>query len=168
MRIKVICMATSIILWGMLSPLTLQAAQPTGQSVSLPKGTSIQKVTPGQFKFKLPDGRTIVARNLNAKTGAIGDCTVYDTSGRKLGGGMQCQLKGGVQAFGDPDPPPAAGRKLPPSPNYVQIDDEITWLPANLIFKGTALIDPDPPYKPGTLSPQPDPPGGMKPPMPYK
>lgn len=145
-----LALAAAFALLAWLPPAT--AAQ---QMLVLPKGTTVQKLAPGQFRFILPDGRKIEARNLNARAGIIGDCGVFDVAGRKQGGGLQCGFRGGPKPVIDPDPPLQPGMARPPSPNYVQIDDEITWLPATLTYQQTGIADPQPPgsVKPGMVSP---------------
>lgn len=138
------------------------------QLVVLPKGTVVHKLSPGHFRFMLPDGRKVDAHNLNLRTGIIGDCGVFDISNRKLAGGLQCNFRAAPKPLIDPDPPYAPGASRPPSPNFVQIDDEVTWLPVTLIFNEAAIIDPQPPGagKPGLvvpgqqrwINPQPEPP----------
>lgn len=142
-----------------------------GQAVILAKGTAIQKLAPGHFRLVLPDGRKVELRNFNAKAGLVGNCGVFDAAGRKVSAGMQCQFRGAPKPLIDPDPPMRPGVARPPSPNYVQIDDEVTWLPATLIFNEIAIIDPQPPgmAKPGwvdplqkrSINPQPEPPGQL-------
>lgn len=153
--------AAAITLLAWLAP-----AVAAPQTLVLPKGTTVQKTAPGQFRFTLPDGRKVEVRNLNARAGIIGDCGVFDTAGRKQGGGLQCGLRGGPRPLIDPEPPYQPGMARPPSPNYVQIDDEITWLPATLTYPQTGIVDPQPPgsIKPVSpaqrkmINPQPEPP----------
>lgn len=152
--------------FSLLAWLAPAAAAP--QTLVLPKGTTVQKTAPGQFRFTLPDGRKVEARSLNVRAGLVGDCGVFDAAGRKQGGGLQCGFRSGPRPVIDPDPPYQPGVARPPSPNYMQIDDEITWLPATLTYQQTGIIDPQPPgsVKPGlvaplqkkAINPQPEPP----------
>jgi hypothetical protein len=136
------------------------------KSLTLPKGTKIEKLGAGNFRFVLPNGQTAEIKGYNPRAGIIGDWGVYD-KGKLIMKGNRGNLIGVV----DPDPPSIIrvpkGRayvvfrgelanlrslsKVPKS-DYVMIDDEVTWLPASIQFKPEAR------GKTG-LSPQPDPPG---------
>ncbi len=136
------------------------------KTVTLPKGTTIEKAGPGQFRFLLPDGRKAEIKNYDPRSGILGDCGVYD-KGKLVMKGTRGSLIGVI----DPEPPTIirAGKgrtyvitrgellnlqnlsKVPRS-DYVLIDDEVTWLPATVQFKAKAA------GRTG-LSPQPDPPG---------
>ena len=136
------------------------------KTVTLPKGTKIEKAGPGQFRFILPDGRKAEVKSFDPRSGILGDCGIYD-KGKLILKGTRGSLIGVI----DPDPPmiirAGKGRtyvimrgellnlqnlsKVPPS-DYVLIDDEVTWLPATIQFKTKAAGKTE-------LSPQPDPPG---------
>ena len=130
------------------------------QMMTLPKGTSVQKLGPGYFRFTLPDGRKIEVHGLNPGTGAIiGDCGVYDPAGKKLSSGQGGSLRGAGKLARE------RAATLPRS-EYVQIDDEVTWLPA--VFqcqtKGATQLSPqpDPPGLRAPFNPQAGSPGGGK------
>jgi hypothetical protein len=131
------------------------------KSITLPKGTTVEKLGQGHFKFNLPNKQVIEVKNLNLIKGTMDFVEIIDP-----------QPPGKVSEFGDPDPPPSArvitGKKgkflrqtkteltkLPPGTEYVLIgdelagisnaakvpktdyiliDDEIVWLPAGLQF----------------------------------
>lgn len=133
------------------------------QQIDLPKGSVGQKLAPGHVRFLLPDGRVVELRGYNAKAGIIGDCGLFDAAGHKLAGGLQCALRSGPKPVIDPDPPYKPTGFSPAPRNAVQIDDEITWLPAVITFQPSAIVDPQPPGRPAQLSPQPDAPGAVKP-----
>lgn len=120
----------------------VQAAQKT---ITIPKGTKAQKIGPGQYRFMLPNQQVIELKQLVSQTGTAGYVKVVD-----------------------PDPPhkPIEGKqviltlrklqrnealKLPPQ-DYIQIDDDIAWLPIIMTFHVVGIIDPDPPGR--TLNPR--------------
>lgn len=140
MRIAHFLLASAIAALGATTALAAT------QTVQLPKGTTVQKLGPGHFRFSLPDGRKVEVRNFNARTGIIGDSGVYDATGKRLAGGGRGQLRGAAPLSR------AQAAKMPKS-DYVQIDDEVTWLPATVQFQSA----------PAQLSPQPDPPGRVLP-----
>jgi hypothetical protein len=118
------------------------------QTVTLPKGTSVQKMGAGYFRFMLPDGRRIEVRGLSPATGVImGDTNVYDQSGK-----LSSSCRGGtLRGAGKLSKERASTL---PRQDYVQIDDEVTWLPVTFQCEGKGATQ---------LSPQPDPPGLHKP-----
>jgi len=120
------------------------------KSITLPKGTKAEKMGPGHFKFKLPDGRMVEVKGFSRSgaTAIIGDTGIYDRTGKLILTGKQGVLKSG--------PKPTEDKHLKISKGYVQIDDEPTWLPATLTFQVVEMKS-----KQGLkgLSPQPDPPG---------
>ena len=111
-------------------------------SVTFPKGTKVEKLASGHFRFKLPNGKVVEVRNFNPKTGVVSQVTVFDSErlGRPVASGSkgtfiktrQLSKKEAVQ--------------LRPE-NYVMIDDEVTWLPATISYKPNAVIDPEPPMR---------------------
>lgn len=114
------------------------------KSITLPKGTTVEKLGAGHFKFKLPNGQVVEVKDFNPRTGAVSYVGIIepDPPGKqgKLTTGKQGKLTTTKKLTRE------EAKKLPAA-NYVMIDDEITWLPATIIFK------------PAELSPQPDPPG---------
>lgn len=157
--------------WGLLLLGEVFAEQ---KSITLPKGTTVQKLGAGHFRFKLPDGRSVEVKNFNPGTGSIvgivGDCGIYDPTGKLISKGRQGQLKGQAKAkpvrlpagteyvIVDDDPTRIVevrgGRKLPKS-DYIMIDDDPTYLPATIQFQPEAKgLD--------KLSPKPDAPGRLK------
>jgi len=173
-----------------LSLLLLGEVFAEQKSITLPKGTTVEKLGPRHFKFKLPDGKSVEVRNFNPKTGTIGYVGIINpdpptkpvTSGKSVGiinpdpptkpvtSGKQGQL------LGQAKPKPV---RLPAGTEYVIVDDEPTYIVK--IRDGTKLpksdyvmIDDEPTYLPATiqfqsetkgldkLSPQPDPRGRLK------
>lgn len=145
----------SVIFLVFLVFLWIQPVHAGQKTITIPKGAKVEKLGPGHFKFILPNRQIIELREFNPKTGMAGQVKLID-----------------------PEPPhkPVAGNqgrltlnrltreqatKLDKS-NYVQIDDDVTWLPISITFQIVGLMDPDPPHKPRALSPQPDPPGKVK------
>jgi hypothetical protein len=119
------------------------------KSITLPVGTKAEKLGPGHFKFKLPDGRTVEVKGYSkrsAATAIIGDCGIYDRTGKLIASGNQASLKSGKRPK----------EFIKESKNYVKIDDEPTWLPVTITFQVVEMKT-----KQGLkgLSPQPDPPG---------
>lgn len=129
-------------------------------SITLPKGTTVEKIAPGHFRFKLPNKRTVEVKEFNPKTGVAGYVSFIDPDPpmKPIKAGNQVVLKTNKKLTRK------EAANLKPE-NYVQIDDEVTWLPATISFQPVALGDPDPPLrnlekgKVKGLSPQPDPPG---------
>jgi hypothetical protein len=127
----------------------LSAAEKT---ITLPKGTSVQKTGTNQVRFVLPNGQTVEVKGYNAKTGIIGDTGVYQKGKLLMKGG-----RGSLTGIINPDPPTiirapkvntfvfsrgelASMKTLAKVPHseYVMIDDEVTWLPATVQFKPAA------------------------------
>jgi hypothetical protein len=164
---KTTCLA-AVLLLG-LAFLGLRLLNAAEKTVSLPKGTKIEKLGAGNFRFVLPNGQAVEVKGYNPKTGILGDCGVYD-KGKLLMSGNRGSLTGIIE----PDPPSiirapkantcvAVGGELVslkamvkvPHLDYVMIDDEVTWLPATVQFKSEGKGKTE-------LSPQPDPPGMVK------
>jgi hypothetical protein len=109
--------------------------------VTIPKGTKVQKLGPGNFKLTTPDGTvfSITAYKKTAGAGAIlGDCGIYDAKGKLVAKGASAVLKGGASAIiGD------SGKALKdiPAASYIKIDDEVTWLPAVIEFPSLRIFD---------------------------
>jgi len=137
-----------------------QMALAEQESITLPKGTKVEKIGPGHFKFRLPNKQVVEVKNFNPKTGIIGYIGIIDPDPphKPVASGKQGNLrttkkltKGEVS-------------KLSPA-DYVMIDDDPTWLPVTITYQPAAIIDPQPPGHPAEkgkikeLSPQPDPPG---------
>ena len=122
------------------------------KSITLPQGTKAEKMGPGHFKFKLPDGRMVEVKGFSRSgaTAMIGDTGIYDRTGKLILTGKQGVLKSG--------PKPTGGKVeyLKIDRSFLKIDDEPTWLPATITFQVVEMKG-----KQGLkgLSPQPDPPG---------
>jgi hypothetical protein len=134
-----------------------------GKTVTVPKGTKVEKLAPGNFKLTTPDGsvfkitsykKTAKGQGAPGATGIIGDCGIlgdcgiYDAKGKLVATGTNGVLKNGASAG-------KALKDVPPA-DYVKIDDEVTWLPATIQFPAIRVFDRQALNK---LSPQPDPPG---------
>jgi len=147
-----VCVTVSFVLptWG-LNP---QPEPPIYKSITLPKGTMVEKLGPGHFKFKLPDGQVVEVKGLvksggsadkhRGATAIIGDSGIYDRTGKLITSGKQGSLKSG------PKPTEDKHIKIDPR-DFVKIDDDVTWLPITIQFQVES--------KGKGLSPQPDPPG---------
>ncbi|MCX8083025.1 MAG: hypothetical protein N3D17_06505 [bacterium] len=104
-------------------------------TITLPKGTKVEKLGPGHYRFILP---TIEVRDFNPKTGTVGKVSIIDPQppGKPISMGNKGSFK--------------TSKKLTKKEvvnmtpeNYVMIDDEPTWLPASI-----SIIDPEPPDRP--------------------
>jgi len=117
------------------------------RTIVIPKGTKLAKLGPRHFKFILPNKQTIELKEWNTHTGAVGSIQVVDPEPpHKPVAGKQGTLLLKILARDE-------AAKLAPH-NYLQIDDDITWLPLSLSFRMTGIIDPTPPSKPESSSPQ--------------
>jgi hypothetical protein len=148
-----------VVLTGCLLALGLSigCVQAQTQTMVLPKGTGVQKLGSGHFRFLLPNGQTVEGKNVNGRTGIIGDCGVHDQTGKLIATG-QCVLRGALA------PGKEAAAKMPPT-EYVKIDDEVTWLPAMLTVQTSAASGMGQPMMspvgPRLINPQPEPPKQM-------
>ncbi len=124
------CLASIVFpAWG-LNP---QPEPPRPEKLVLPKGTTVEKIGEGHFKFKLPDGRTVEVKGFQRGSGGtatLSECRIYDSKGKLTTLGKQGTLKGG--------PKVAEGKveylKID-AKKFVKIDDEPTWLPATIQFQ---------------------------------
>lgn len=129
----------------------VSTATAEGKTVTIPKGTKVQKVGPGNFKLTTPDGLVFTLTNYKKAGQVIGDCGISDSKGRLIATGTNAVLKGGVG--------PGKALKDIPASDYVKIDDEVTWLPAIIQFPTIRIFNRLALEK---LSPQPDPPGKLR------
>ena len=133
------------------------------KTLTVPKGTTIEKIEPGHFKLKGPEGCVFEVRGFQrsakgqasfGEVGILGDCGIYDKNGKIIATGTKGVLKSG------PKPAGYSGKgAVPvniPARDYIKIDDEVTWLPAIIEFQPARIFN-----RPAlqNLSPQPDPPG---------
>ncbi len=129
-------------------------------SITLPKGTKVEKIGPGHFKFRLPNRQIVEVKNFNPRTGAVSYVSIInpDPTSKPVAAGKQGAFKTSKKLTME------EASKLQ-SENYIMIDDDPTWLPATISYQHIAISDPDPPPralekgKTKELSPQPDPPG---------
>jgi hypothetical protein len=120
------------------------------KSIVLPKGTTVQKIAPGHFKFKLPNRQIVEVKNFNPKTGTIGSVGIINPDPPDKTGWIP--IVSGNQGTFIPSGKltKEAASKLK-SIEYIKIDDDVTWLPITISYQ---LVN--------KLSPQPDPPGLQK------
>lgn len=163
MRKNVFLLAAFLLGPALFGRHLLLAAEKT---VILPKGTRVEKLGAGSFRFVLPNGRTAEIKGYDARTGILGDCGIY-SKGKLMMKGNRGNLRGII----DPDPPSIIkaskgngfvvfqgavidlkALSIVPKTDYIEIDDEVTWLPARIEFTSGAGGR-------TALSPQPDPPG---------
>jgi len=151
------------LLLGFLFFLSLAGtAAAQGKTVTIPKGTKVEKLGPGHFKLSIPDGpifeiksfkKTGKGQGTPGAVGILGDCGIRDQKGKVIAAGTNGVLKSAVRAIiGDSG---KALKDVPPA-DYIQIDDDVTWLPATIQFQALRVYDRQALQK---LSPQPDPPG---------
>jgi len=128
-----------------LSAAGTAAAQ--GKSVTIPKGTKVEKLGPGSFKLTTPEGAvfTITSYKKAGKgqgapgvVGILGDCGIRDAKGKLIATGTNGALKGAARSIiGDSG---KALKDIPPG-DYIKIDDEVTWLPATIEFPSLRIFD---------------------------
>ena len=153
----------ALILGALLLASLAATAAAEGKSVTVPKGTKVEKLGPGSFKLTTPEGTvfnitsfkkagkgqgTPGAAGIIGDCGILGDCGIRDAKGKLIASGANGVLRGVAAA--------ASAVKGAPPGDYIKIDDEITWLPATIQFPSMRIFDRQALMK---LSPQPDPPG---------
>lgn len=130
--------------------------------VTVPKGTAIEKLGPGHFKLTGPEGCVFEIKAFQksgkgqgtfGEVGIIGDCGIYDKTGKIIATGTKGTLKSGPKAIVGET---GKAMKNVPATDYIKIDDEVTWLPATIEFTPVRIFNRPALQK---LSPQPDPPG---------
>jgi hypothetical protein len=136
------CFAIGVVLILLLLGFSLAFAEQ--KTINLPKGTTVEKLGSGHFKFKLPNRQIIEVKNFDPKTGTIGYVGIIepDPPGKPVTSGKQGQLRGQAKS---------KAVILPPETEYILIDEDIVWLPATIQFQPEARGIRE-------LSPQPDPP----------
>jgi hypothetical protein len=100
------------------------------KSIILPKGTTVQKIGPGHFKFKLPNRQIVEVKNFNPKTGTIGYIGLIDPDPPTkpvVSGKMGTFVSSGKLTK-------EAASKLKPV-EYIQIDDDVSWLPVTISYQ---------------------------------
>jgi len=130
----VLSVVVSILMW-----LCMAVAEQN--TITLPKGTKVEKLGAGHFKFILPNKQMVEVKDFNPRTGAVGYVSIIDPqSPRKpVAVGKQGAFKTSKKLTRK------EAAKLQPE-NYVMIDDDVTWLPVTISFQPVGLIDPDPPH----------------------
>ncbi len=131
----------SILFAALLSTvLTLPWSQPAfgeQKSITLPKETEVEKVGPGHFRFKLPDGQVVEATGLVSRDGIVsikGDLKVYDRTRKIIASGKQGNLIANGRITRE-----SARRR--PQKDYIMIDNALTLLPATIIFQTVEIKD---------------------------
>ena len=130
------------------------------KSITLPKGTTVEKVEAGYFKIKLPDGQMVEVKNFESqvnileggykilvgdsgKRGIIGDCGIYDRSGKLTGSGIKPIIKSGAK--------PAAGTAKLSAKDLIKFDETVVYLPATMLFvseESKNIMQPNPRLNP--------------------
>jgi hypothetical protein len=154
---------TALVLGALLLASVAGTAAAETKSVTIPKGTKVEKLGPGSFKLTTPDGTVFAitsykkagrpktppgAAAIIGDCGILGDCGIRDSKGKIIATGANGVLKG--------RPATAQEVKGAPPADYIRIDDEVTWLPAVIEFPSLRIFNRMALNK---LSPQPDPPG---------
>jgi len=141
-----LCVTFSLVfpVWG-IGP---QPEPPDIKTITLSKGTKVEKIGPGHFKFKLPDGKLVEVKGLARSSGEgvaiFKECKIFDSKGQLIASGTQGALKGGVKPsdqskvgiIGD------TGSKagiIEDTGNFIKIDDDVTWLPAAISYKSIKM-----------------------------
>jgi hypothetical protein len=119
-------------------------------SIVLPKGTTVQKLSAGHFKFTLPNRQIVDVSNFNLKLKTTGSISIIDPSPPDkpvVNGTRGSLVLSGILTK-------EAALKLQPT-EYIAIDDEVTWLPITITYIGPKMnINRDL----NKLNPQPEPP----------
>ncbi len=137
------------------------------KSITLPPGTTVEKLGPGHFKFTLPSRQVVEVKDFNVKAGTVGFVSIIDPAPpdkpgpagiiepdppSKAAAAAKPGKKLGPATVIDPEPPSrprvmgkqgtlktrtltrAEAAKVPRT-SYVEIDDEVTWLPITITFQ---------------------------------
>jgi len=124
------------------------------KTIALPKGTKVEKLGPGHFKFLLPNKQVVEVKDFDPKTGAIGYVGIIGDTGiidpnrpGIVAKGKQGKLKQQAKAkpvrvpvgteyviIGDEIISLKAAPRLPKK-DYAMIEDDISWLPATILFQ---------------------------------
>jgi hypothetical protein len=107
------------------------------KSITLPKGTKVQKIGQGHFKFKLPNGQVVEVKGLvNSGGGSstIGESGIYGPAGKLIASGRQGNLTPAKKITKE------TAARLPQT-DYVMIDGEPALLPATIIFQPAGIKD---------------------------
>lgn len=105
------------------------------KSIILPKGTKVEKIGAGHFKFKLPDGQVVETKGL-VKSGddssTIGELRIYDTAGKLTASGKAGGIKAGKR-------PAGMGPLRALQADHVMIDSQPILLPATITYEPEEL-----------------------------
>jgi hypothetical protein len=113
----------------------ISAAFAEQKSVALPKGTHVERVSSGHFRFWLPDGKIVQVKEYNPETGNIVDVGVFDSVGTRTVAGEKANLKHAGKLSKED-----ATKLL--TADYVEIDDTLIRLPATVEYR--VKVDPPP------------------------
>ncbi|MGB9906785.1 MAG: hypothetical protein ACPLRR_05295 [Candidatus Saccharicenans sp.] len=122
-------------------------------SITIPKGSKVEKLGPGNFRFILPNRQMVEVKGFDLQKGIVGQISVVDPDSPHKP--VVSAVQGKIAVI-DPEPPHrpinvslnlSSGknyvnvngelyelRKIPQA-NYVMIDDDIAWLPIIIQFK---------------------------------
>lgn len=115
-----------------LMALTAVAAEP--KTITLPKGTHVEKVAAGHCRFWLPDGKVVQLKEFDPATGKVGDVGIFNAAGVRAIAGEKAKLT----PIGTLTKEEAA--KLPVA-EFVEVDSVMIRLPATLEYE----VKTDPP-----------------------
>ncbi|MCM8783935.1 MAG: hypothetical protein NC818_04075 [Candidatus Omnitrophica bacterium] len=116
------------------------------KTIILPKGTRVEKLGSGHFKFLLPDKKIIEVKNFDLKSGSIGHIAIVDpdpphrptisgSQGRFIVQKSQAvRIPSGTEYVMIDDDIAWVRKGLVSKSNYIMIDDDIAWLPATIQF----------------------------------
>jgi len=97
------------------------------KSITLPPGTTVEKIGAGHFKFTLPNKQVVEVQNFDLKRGTVGMVSIVDPQppGKPVLAGKQGTV-GQVKKLTQKE------AKSLPKTSYIEIDDEVTWLPITI------------------------------------
>ncbi|MCL5023841.1 MAG: hypothetical protein M1497_10830 [Nitrospirae bacterium] len=114
-----------------MTALAVSPARAEERSITLPKGTIVERVHEGHYTFMLPDGQTIEARGCDMKKGQIDHLEITDTARpeRAPAFGNQGTLTECETLSEDEVENSVPG-------DYMVIDGEARSLPAKIVYEG--------------------------------
>ncbi len=121
-------------------PLSGQAGP---KIVVLPKGTTVESLAPGHLRLRMPEGCSIELKGYQkargtASIGAAGsaaECWIKGAAGKLVALGGEARIVGGLTA--EEAGPGAAGD----AEDFLNIEGEVTRLPARLEFQATRVFN---------------------------
>jgi hypothetical protein len=116
-----------------IPPKQTEMANPLAKQSSfiIPKGSKVQKLAVGHFKFLLQDGHAIEVNNLQRKSidAIVGDCDIYDRHGKLIASGKRCSI------ISSPRPAVSSAPSL--GVNYMSLEGAVVYLPATVKLQTT-------------------------------